>query len=60
MSKDAFKIENALSTAVNEGWIRATIIAAADQCDNAFECLIHQGIISTSGDVSAAFAIYVL
>ena len=56
MSKDAFKIENTLSTAADKGCIRATIFAAADQCGNAFKCSIHQDIISTNGDVSAAFA----
>ena len=58
MLKVSVKIEKTLSTAPDEGWIRATIFAAADQCDNSSECSTHRDITSTSGDVSIAFAMY--
>jgi len=52
------KSENFLSTAPEEGYVRATIFAADDQCGNSSECSAHQDITSTSVDVSVDVAMY--
>ena len=58
-AKNAFKIENTLSTEADEDWIRATyVFAAACKCVNSSKSSAHQNIVSTSGDASAAFAIH--